>query len=121
MDQQALDSAEQNKVVQLLGYGGKILQPGSVIYNKILNDRLNQLPIDVVNIVRSYLCQVQVIETQMNAAPSRLMAKDVADIKLNNQELEMLRKERKKIAREISVHLDIPYIGTSGVNVAVCV
>lgn len=116
----ALTTADQNKVVQLLGYGGKILQPGSVIYNKILNDRLVTLPPDTETLIQNYLCQVRKIESQMNAAPSRLMATAVADIKVNNEELAMLRKERRKIAKEIASHLDIPYIGANSMNVAVC-
>lgn len=117
----ALTSAEQNKVVQLLGYGGKIIQVGSVIYNKILNDRLNQLPSDTETLVRSYLAQVAAIETQMNAAPARLAAKVVGDIQTNLDELQMLRAERKRIAREIAVHLDVPYRGVSGGGISVSV
>ncbi len=116
----ALTSTEQNKVIQLLGYGGKTIQPGSVIYNKILNDRLNQLPTDTETLVRSFLAQITVIENQLNAAPTRLIAKKVGDIELNNKELEDLRRERKRIGREIAVHLDIPYVGNTS-NIGVCV
>lgn len=115
----ALSSKEQNKIVQLLGYGGKILQAGSVIYNKILNDRLQSLPQDTENILRDYLERVYAIEKIMNCAPTRLSAMSVDDIKLNNNELSDLRKERKKIAREIAAHVDIPYIGVNGSNVTV--
>ena len=117
----ALTSQEQNKVVQLLGYGGKILQAGSVIYNKILNDRLTQLPPDSEDLVRSYLGQVAVIETQMNQAPARLAASKVQDLEMNHRELTMLRSERKRIAREIADHLDIPYRSRSGMNVGMAV
>lgn len=117
----ALTSPEKNKIVQLLGYGGKILQPGSVIFNKILNDRLDQLPVDTEDLVRSYyLCSIQKIETQVYSAPTRLMAKKVGDIDINNRELEQLRGERKKLIREMAQHLDIPYVGISN-NVNVCV
>lgn len=117
----ALSSAEMNKVIQLLGYGGKTIQPTSVIYNKILNDRLIQLPTDTENLVRSYLSTVSTIETQMAAAPTRLIAKKVGDIELNNRELDDLRKERRRISREIAVLLDIPYNGIGGVSVSVVV
>lgn len=116
----ALTSAEKNKIVQLLGYGGKILQAGSVIYNKILNDRLNQLPADTEDIARGYLSQEAVIENQISCAPGRLIAQKVGDISLNNRELEDLRRERKRIAKELAQHLDIPYVGVSS-NVNVCV
>lgn len=115
----ALTSQEQNKVLQLLGYGGKTAQAGSVIYNKILNDRLHQLPPDTESLVRTYLASVSTIETQMAQAPARLAASKVGDLEMNHRELSMLRSERRKIAREIAAHLDVPYQGSSGVNVGV--
>lgn len=113
----ALTSQEQNKVVQLLGYGGKILQAGSVIYNKILNDRLHQLPPDTENLVRTYLGSISTIETQIAQAPARLAASKVQDLEMNHKELQMLRSERRKIAKELAAHLDIPYVGINGMNV----
>ena len=115
----ALTAAEQNKVVQLLGYGAKSIQAGSVIYDKVMNDRLHQLPPDAEIMVRSYLTSIYTIEGQIAAAPARLAAKEVDGLKMNLQELEMLRKERKKIAREIAAVVDIPYVGVNGPNVGV--
>lgn len=115
----AFTSAEQNKIVQLLGYGGKVLQSGSVIYDKILVDRLANVPTDEETLVRAYLTQITAIETQMNAAICRLTTIQIDDIKLNNDEISMLRKERRKIAKEIAQHVDIPFIGTNGTNVGV--
>jgi hypothetical protein len=114
----ALTSQEQNKVIQVLGYGGKTIQAGSVIYNKILNDRLHQLPPDTETLIRVYINQIYAIEGQMNAAPARLAAKKVDNVEMNLDELSMLRKERKKIAREIAAHLDVPYMGI-GANLSV--
>ena len=114
-----LSSQEQNKVIQLLGYGGTTIQAGSVIYNKVLNDRLHQLPPDTEVLIRSYLASITGIETQMTDAQPRLAASKVQDLEMNLRELQMLRAERKKIAREIAAHLDIPYQGVGGVNVGV--
>lgn len=50
----------------------------------------------------------------MNCAPVRLTTTQVSDIKLNNNELADLRKERRKISKEMAAHLDIPYQGPSG-------
>jgi hypothetical protein len=117
-----LTSTEQNKIVQLLGYGGKSIQAGSVIYDKVMNDRLHQLPPDTENLVRGYLVQVAAIELQMNAAITRLTAEKIDDITINRRELEDLRRERKRIAREIAQHIDIPYVGASGGNsIGLCV
>ncbi len=114
----ALTSQQQNKIVQLLGYGGKVIQAGSVIYDKVMNDRLHQLPTDTESLVISYLDNVAAIEIKMSQATARLAAEKVDDITTNLQELQMLRAERKKISKEISQHLDIPYMGVSS-NIAV--
>lgn len=115
----ALTSTEQNKVVQLLGYPGIILDPTSVAYDKIFADRLNMINVDTETLVRGFLTQIAAVETQMNAAPTRLISSQVGDIRINLEELEGLRKERKKIARELAAHLMLPFRGANGVNVGV--
>lgn len=117
----AFSSAEKNKIVQLLGYGSKILQAGSVIYNKILNDRLDTVPADGEALVRTYLAQVTAIENQLNQSIARYAAAEVGDVRMNARESEMLRAERKKVAREIAAHVDIPYRGMNSMNVGVSV
>lgn len=115
----ALSPSEQNKVMLLLGYGAKTIQAGSVIYNKILNDRLNNLPTPSEDLVRSWLGKIATLETQIDDAPARLAAKKLDGLEMNLQEIEMLRRERKRISREIANHLDIPYQGLGGVNIGV--
>lgn len=117
----ALSSQEQNDIITLLGYGLKSIQAGSVIYDKVMNDRLSSITPAGEARVRSFLTQVYALENQMLTAPSRLTAKKVDDIETNLQELEMLRRERKKFVKEIAVQLDIPYVGgAGGINVNVC-
>lgn len=115
----ALTPKEQSKIIQILGYGGKTIQVGSVIYNKILNDRLNRLPPDAEDLVRSYITKVTNIETQMDSAPARLAASKVADIETNPHELSQLRAERRRIGREVAQFLDIPYQMLGGQNCSV--
>lgn len=114
-----LTSQEQNKIVQLLGYGGKSIQAGSVIYDKVMNDRLHSLPPGTEELVRSYLGKVKIIEDRMDKAPARLAAREIGDIKTNLDELPMLRKERRKIAKEIAAHLDIPFVAVSSGSIGV--
>lgn len=114
----ALTTAQQNKVVQLLGYGGKTLDPGSVIYDKVLADRLLNLNPDTEALAVAYLAQITVIETQLAQAPARVIAEKVGDITINKDEIARLRRERKVIAREVSALLDIPYIARGGANVS---
>jgi hypothetical protein len=116
----ALSSAEQMKVMQLLGFPGKVLDPTSISYNKITADRLANLLTDLETLARGYLTTIAALETQINAAPARLAAKKVDDLEMNLEELQMLRRERKKQIRELADLLDLPYQG-GGVNVSVCV
>jgi hypothetical protein len=115
----ALTPKEQSKVVQILGYGGKSIQVGSVIYDKIMNDRLAHLTPDGEELVREYIGKILRIEKHMDAAVCRLSASEVNDIKLNSDELPQLRSERRKIAREVANFLDIPFQMVGGVNVSV--
>lgn len=117
----ALTGSQMIKIVQLLGYGAKSIQAGSVIYDKVMNDRLHNLPPESETLIVSYLTSVHAIECQMAQAPARLAAEKVSDITMNRRELEDLRRERKRIAREIAELVDIPYIGIGGVNVSVVV
>jgi len=114
-----LTPKEQNKVIQILGYGGKAIQVGSVIYNKIMNDRLMNLLPETEDLVRDFLDQISTIECQMKAAPARLAATKVADIETNHHELTMLRAERRRIGREMAATLDIPFQMVGGANVSV--
>ncbi len=86
-----------------------------------MNDRLHQLQPGAEAIVIQDLTQIAAIECQMNVAITRLTAEKVSDITLNRRELEDLRRERKRIAREIADLVDIPYIGRGGNNISVCV
>lgn len=113
----ALTAAQKNKILQLLNYPGKSLDSGTVLYDKILSDRLASLSVDTEALVVSILAGVATVETQIAAAPSRFISEQVGDIKLNDREIEKLRKERKILAREIGQLLDIPMRGGGGISV----
>ncbi len=114
-----LTPKEQSKIIQIIGYGSKTIQVGSVIYNKILNDRLNHLPPNSEDLIRDYIAKVEAIECQMDAAPARLAATKIGDIETNHHELTQLRAERRRISREVANFLDIPFQMVGGVNVTV--
>lgn len=115
-----LTATQKTKIIQLLGYPGKSLIPGSILYDKILADRLDNLNAEIENLVSSMLGKITVIETQMGEAPARNIVKKVGDIELNTGEMTDLRSERKRYLKELGLLLDIPYIGGGGVNVSIC-
>lgn len=117
----ALTTAQKAKIVQVLGYPGKILDSASVLYDKVLADRLLNVPADAEEITATYLTSIETIETQIAAAPARFIATKVGDIELNEREIEKLRKERKIIAKELGRLLDVPYVGGGGMMVGVVV
>lgn len=118
----ALSAAQKNKILQLLGYPGKSIDVGSVLYDKVLSDRLEDLTTDTELLVVGMLDNIDAIETQMAKAPKRFIAEQVSDIKLNIHEIEKLRKERKLISRELGVLVDIPMLssGTGMMIPVVC-
>jgi hypothetical protein len=116
-----LSSAEQVKVVQLLGYGAKVVQAGSVIYDKVMNDRLASMLPEEETLTRQYLAQIAVLEGIINAAPARLAASAIDGLKMNHEEIGQLRSERRKQAKELATVLDIPYIMPGGRNVGLTV
>jgi hypothetical protein len=116
----ALTTAQKAKIIQVLGYPAKSLDPDSVLYDKVLSDRLEDIPSDSETLAVSYLTSIAAIETQILAAPARFIAEQVGDIKLNTAEIEKLRKERKTLAKELGALLDVPYIGKSNSIGVVC-
>jgi flagellar hook-associated protein FlgK len=74
----------------------------------------------VEELILSYLDGINCIEIQIASAPKRLLVKKVGDIELNNQELEDLRSERKRMIKELSNLIDIPIVGgSSGMMISV--
>lgn len=105
----ALSAAQKNKILQILGYPGKSLDSGTVLYDKVLVDRLDSLSAATESLVKSLLDKISAIETKMDKATCRMSTKELGDIVLNSDnEMKLLRKERKTISKEISYLLDVP-------------
>lgn len=117
----ALTSPQKVKVLQLLGYPGGSLDSASVLYDKVLSDRLSTPSADTVSLVQGLLTQISAIELQLNAAPARTISLQVGDIKINPDEIQKLRRERKTLAKEIGSLLDVPYVGRGSIMVGVSV
>lgn len=115
----ALTSAQKAKVLQLLGYPGGSIDSTSVLYDKILTDRLTLITADTETLVVGYLTSIAALETQISQAPARAISLQVGDIRINPDELAKLRTERKIQAREMSDLLNIPKRGGGGISVVV--
>jgi len=116
----ALTAKQKSDVVFFLGWSGKSIVEASTNYNSQVADRLINLTTEIEAQVISLLGKLLSIDAKLESASCRLAATEVNGIKLNANEIHMLRTERKRLAKLLSSLLDIPYMGTtSSVNVSV--
>ena len=116
----ALTDKQKHQVIYYFGWPGLTLVSGSTHYNSVVNDRLgSDLNSYIENLVKGLLERLEKVDEQIEEARCRLTAESVDNIKLNKDELAMLRKERIKFIREMADHLDIPILRTGGGMVSV--
>lgn len=115
----ALSAKEKSKVVFYLGWSGLTLVADSTQYNSVVNDRLAITDTEICRIAKELLDKLAACDEQLQDAKCRLSASSVDNIKLNPREMDQIRKERLKCIRELSDHLDIPVVRSSGVNIPV--
>jgi hypothetical protein len=116
----ALTSKQKHKVVFYLGWSGLTLVANSTQYNSVVNDRLGStLNADIENLVKGLLERLEMLDKALEEAICRLSASSVDNIEMNPKEIEMLKKERMRLIRELSDHLDIPIMKSSAQNMSV--
>ena len=115
----SLTSAEKTNIVFLLGWPAKTLIVGSTHYDQTVVTRLNALDADIEAIVRTMLTGIEDVRTKYATSTSRMLVKKVGDIELNTDEHSTLGGEYKRLLRELSSCLDIPFIGKSRTNLGV--
>lgn len=114
-----LTQAEKHDVVYFLGWSGLTIVTGSTQYNSVVNDRMANLNDYIADLVRGLLARLKSVDLKLEAALCRVSTKEVDNIVLNPDEIPMLRKERMRLIRELSDHLDIPIEKSGGGNVQV--
>lgn len=114
-----LTDAKKQSVIFYLGWPAKSIIETSNIYNSGTSDRLKNLTAPIISRVDDLLGKLENTDKKLEAAACRLSAKKVDDIETNPEEIAMLKKERRRLSRELASLLDIPYLGCS-VNVSVC-
>lgn len=117
----ALTSKQKHKVIFYLGWSGLTLVADSTQYNKVVDDRVSVVNTDIENIVKGLLERLDMYDTALDDAKCRLAAASVDNIEMNPKEIEMLKKERMRLIRELSDHLDIPIMKSGGNVVPVVV
>ena len=116
----ALTSKQKHKVIYYLGWAGLTIVDGSSQYNKVVVDRLGSLlNLDIENLIKGILERLEMLDKSLDEAICRLTASKVDSVEMNPKEIEMLKRERMRLIRELSDHLDIPIMKSSMQNMAV--
>ena len=109
---------ERYDMIFYLGWPAKVLLSGSTHYQKTLNDRFLNLSEEAETIARRILKKLKKLDEKLEEAQCRFATSKVGgganSIELNENERELLLKERKRCIRELSQTLDIPVNSMGG-------
>lgn len=113
---------EKTTILFYLGWPGKTLKEGSQLFNRVVNDRLENIPDPVLKRTRTILKGLEAMDERLNCGADRLSASKIDDITMNEDEMDQLRKERFLRIREMSDLLNINIVRTSPmINVGIVV
>jgi hypothetical protein len=116
----SLTANEKAKIVLYLGWPAKTIIEDSTDYSKTFVDRLNNLTSPFEVEVRDLLSKTLAIDNCLSEAKLRLGAKKIGDIETNDAEIYELKKERKRIIKQLAALLDLDVISQSnGIGVSV--
>lgn len=118
----ALSNLDKVKIVTDLGYPGKTVYEGSILYTNWIDDRLTNLEGEIETCVRGLMKRLKDMDEKLQKAVCRAGIAKVDNItfKSKDEELRALRAERRRILKEMSQILDIPLQGGGSMG-SVCV
>lgn len=117
----ALTDAQKYKVVSLLGWPARVIDPTSVLFNSMVNSRLTGFSTAVDDQVIALLSRLATLDDRLLKALDRAGVEQIDDIKLNGQEMDTLRRERNRVILELSTLLDIPKVNNGSSMGNICV
>ena len=119
----ALTDSKKMKIVTLLGWPGKTLVASSTHYNTLIVARLENLTPEIETLVKGMLTKVDELDAKLVSSMGKAGLKRIGDIEFygNGQSFTDLKKERKRILKDMSDIMDIAYMKSGGVNIGVCV
>lgn len=103
----AFTTTEKNRIVRLLGWPSKVIVQTSTVYNSVVNDRLS-VETEAEAEVRTILDRILTLDERLESAICRVSTTEVDGVKLNREEIPMLRRERRRLIEELSEFLSIP-------------
>jgi hypothetical protein len=118
----AFTTEEKQKIVRVLGWPYGVIVTTSLDYNTVVNSKLNTVTTDAEEAVKGLLSRMDKLDAQLEKALCRTSATQIGDIRLNQEEIPTLRRERKRVIMEISEFLGIAYVSNIGSGMSnVCV
>ena len=108
----AMTNAEKLKVVTLLGWPARTLDPTALSYSNIIARRFENLDDDAISIMRDYLDRIDTMDSKLLTAIGRAGVKSIDDIEFfgnekGSSEFAILRNERKRLLVELAGIIDI--------------
>lgn len=119
----ALSAKQKARTIYYLGWPGLTIVSGSTHFNSVVNDRLNASDSnsEIERLVKELLTKLEACDNALEDAKCRLTASQVDSLKMNPDEIRQLKKERSRMVRELSDHLDIPIMKSSAQQVSIVV
>lgn len=117
----SLTNQDQADVIYYLGWPGLTIVPEAMDYNNTIMYRLTTLSDPMVLQVKMLLKRLKGYDEKIDGASVRLSAKQIGDIILRDDEVYLLKKERRRAQRELSKLLDISLRAPSGFMMSVIV
>lgn len=117
----AFSSEDKHRIIFSLCYAGSVLDQNSVLYNSIINDRLNNLSMYVEEQALKLVDKIENLKSAIEVGYKKDNVKRIGDIELEvGMSTRLMNKELKRLLSELSKLLDIPSQCSFG-NVNGCV
>ena len=104
--------AEKAKICRFSGWPWQALLPNTIFYNDYLNQwvLLIEFNDDMLAQARTFIQRIDDIDARLIEATSRLSLTNVGgnEVAYNEDEIDMLRSERRRVIREMKKALGVP-------------
>ncbi len=117
----ALSDKQKHQIIRHLGWSAQTLIADSTQFNSVVNDRVSFLNVDLERIAKELSNCIDDVDAQLKEAHCRVSTSKIDNITINKDEIPMLKKEKRRLIRELSDHLDIPIEKSGGAMVGVVV
>ena len=117
----ALTADQKHSIVRLLGWPGAVLTSTSAAYSNIVAGRLEGLDAPTEASALALVAKVTALDVRREGALDRASTKSIDNVVLNERELDILTRERKRYLRELSQLLEIGIVGGGSSCISVSV